>query len=207
MNAFDFEGARQYAAQRLERELSPMLFYHSVAHTRDDVLLASKRLAALEGVDGEALWLLLTAAWYHDIGFVEEYVDNEEIGARIAAEALPRFGYNSAHIQVIRGIIMATKLPQSPKTVREQIMADADLDLLGRDDYMLLNQALRDEMAVMGMRSSDEEWYSSQLEFLRSHRYFTASARALRDAGKQRNIEGLLARVETCRAAVSRSNE
>ena len=86
-------------------------------------------------------------------------------------------------------------------------MADADLDMLGRDDYMVLNLTLRDEMAARGMPSSDEEWYSSQLRFLRSHRYFTASARALRDAGKQRNIEALLARIEECRARVSSSRD
>jgi uncharacterized protein len=196
VSTIDFAGARQYALQRLERELSPMLSYHSVEHTRDDVLPASKRLAELEGVQGEALCLLLTAAWYHDIGFVEQYADNEEIAARIAAQALPSFGYSLEHIQVIHGIIMATKLPQSPQTLLERVMADADLDLLGRDDYMALNQALRDEMAALGTPSSDEQWYRSQLRFLQSHRYFTASARALRDAGKQRNIEALVARIE-----------
>ena len=30
----DFEGARQYALERLARELAPMLRYHSLAHTR-----------------------------------------------------------------------------------------------------------------------------------------------------------------------------
>jgi hypothetical protein len=86
-------------------------------------------------------------------------------------------------------------------------MADADLDLLGRDDYMTLNQALRGELTVRGTLSSDEEWYSSQLEFLRSHRYFTASARALRAAGKRRNIQALLARLDRCHAGASTGDE
>src|SRR5690242_17751567 len=53
----DFARAHAYALARLERELSPALCYHSVAHTRDDVVVAAERLAALEGVDGEALLL------------------------------------------------------------------------------------------------------------------------------------------------------
>src|SRR5688500_819275 len=33
----DYEAALRYALDRLERELSPNLFYHSLQHTRDDV--------------------------------------------------------------------------------------------------------------------------------------------------------------------------
>jgi len=54
----DFERARAYALGRLERELPPALCYHSLNHTRDDVVVAIDRLAAAEGVTGEALLLL-----------------------------------------------------------------------------------------------------------------------------------------------------
>jgi len=175
MNQPDFERARQYALERLERELPPMLLYHSLAHTRDDVVPAAERLAALEEVDGEALLLLRTAAFYHDLGHVE-------------------------HIQVISGLIMATKLPQSPRTLLEEIMADADLDVLGRDDFFTRNQDLRAERAALGVPTTDEEWYSGQLEFIQSHRYFTAAARTLRDARKKQNIEEMIKLLEECQA-------
>ena len=47
MDQPDFKRARQYALERLERELPPTLIYHSLAHTRDDVVPAAERLAAL----------------------------------------------------------------------------------------------------------------------------------------------------------------
>lgn len=200
MDQPDFERARQYALERLERELPPTLFYHSLAHTRDDVVPAAERLATMEGVDGEALLLLRTAAFYHDLGHVEQYTNHEAIGIRIAVEVLPRFGYSAAHIQVISGIIMATKLPQSPRALLEEIMADADLDILGRDDFLARNQDLRTERAALGLPTTDEEWYSSQLEFIQTHRYFTAAARTLRDAKKQQNIEEMIKLLEKCRA-------
>ncbi len=200
MDQPDFECARQYALGRLERELPPILFYHSLAHTRDDVVPAAERLAAMEGVDGEALLLLRTAAFYHDLGHVEQYTNHETIGIRIAAQVLPRFGYSAAHIQVICGIIMVTKLPQSPHTLLEEIMADADLDVLGRDDFFTRNEDLRAERAALGMLITDEEWYSGQLEFIQSHRYFTAAARTLREARKQQNIKELIKLLEECQA-------
>jgi len=200
MNQPDFERARQYALERLERELPPMLLYHSLAHTRDDVVPAAERLAALEGVDGEALLLLRTAAFYHDLGHVEQYTNHEAIATRIAAQVLPHFGYSAPHIQVISGLIMATKLPQSPRTLLEEIMADADLDVLGRDDFFTRNQDLRAERAALGVPTTDEEWYSGQLEFIQSHRYFTAAARTLRDARKKQNIEEMIKLLEECQA-------
>ena len=62
MDKQNFEQAKQYALQRLERELSPNLLYHGVAHTRDDVVPAMETLANSEGTTGEAFFLLLTAA-------------------------------------------------------------------------------------------------------------------------------------------------
>lgn len=196
----DFERARQYALERLERELPPTLVYHCVAHTRDDVVPAVERLAAMEGVTGEALLLLRTAAFYHDLGFVEQSLEHEAIGVRIAAEVLPRFGYSPAHIQVISGIIMVTRLPHTPHSLLEEIMADADLDLFGRDDFFDKNQALRAELAAGGISFTDTAWYADQLSFMRTHRYLTAAARALRDVKKQQNIAEMQTRLAQCRA-------
>ncbi|MEJ2210700.1 MAG: cyclic nucleotide-binding domain-containing protein [Anaerolineae bacterium] len=194
----DLEGARQYALDRLEAELPPVLIYHSVAHTRDDVVPAVERLAEREGVEGEDLLLLRTAAWYHDLGFVENETGHEEIGAGIARQVLPRFGYSPAQIETICGIILATRLPQTPTTHLQQIMADADLDLLGRDDFWKLNQALRDEEAALGRPRGDEEWYSSQLAFLQAHHYFTPAARELRGEGKARHSRAMTQRLVVC---------
>jgi uncharacterized protein len=88
-------------------------------------------------------------------------------------------------------MIMATRLPQTPHTLLECILADADLDVCGRDDFLVLNRCLRAELAASGSASSDHEWYSSQLSFLRAHHYWTAAARASRDEVKHTNIAAL----------------
>jgi uncharacterized protein len=67
----DLERARVYALERLSRELSPRLTYHSLAHSQQDVVPAVERLTLSEGVAGRDLLLLLTAAYFHDVGHVE----------------------------------------------------------------------------------------------------------------------------------------
>ena len=49
----------------------------------------------------------------------------------MAKEELPKFGLSEKDIELICGMIMATKIPQNPKTKLEKIIADADLEYLG----------------------------------------------------------------------------
>ena len=183
-----FEKAQQYAETRLEQELSPDLLYHSVVHTRDEVVPAAQTLAGMEGIKGKSFLLLLTAAWFHDIGHIEESANHESIGARIAEEVLPTFGYTQDQVEIVRGAILATVLPQSPTGLLEEVLADADLDVLGHKNFMQRNHELRLELAFFGTEFTDEQWYSGQLKFLEGHKYFTTSARALRDTQKQLNV-------------------
>jgi CheY-like chemotaxis protein/predicted metal-dependent HD superfamily phosphohydrolase len=191
----DWEGAQQAALSRLEKELPPELSYHNLWHTLDDVLPAAQRLGALLGLGEEDLRLVETAAVYHDLGFTVQRQEHERIGAQIAAQVLPGFGFTPSQIAAIQGMIMATQLPQSPYTPLEEVLADADLDVLGRDDFVQRNQDLRDELAASGIQISDERWYRSQLQVLEDHHYWTAVAESLRGEGKRKNIallEGLL---------------
>lgn len=191
MNADNVQQAREYALVRLERDLPPGLFYHGMEHTLADVVPAAQALAEAQRLEGESLHLLLTAAWFHDLGFIEARVGHEAVSARLASEVLPGLGYSEEQVRIIRGIIGATVLPQSPATILEQILADADLDVLGRDDFMPRTVDLRRELAFFGQESTDLEWYRGQLKFVQAHTYFTASARARRDAGKAKNIADL----------------
>lgn len=188
MDQPDFERAKQYALEILTQELPATAYYHSIKHTRDDVLPAAERLAALEGIEGEALLCLRTAACYHDLGHVKHYQDHEAYSVSVAVEVLPRFGYRPAHIALISSLIMITKFPPQPSTLLEKIMADADMDSLGREDFLETSLALRREQEARGIIITDTEWYRAQIDFLQGHHYFTEAARSLRDAGKQRNF-------------------
>jgi uncharacterized protein len=198
MTKNSFEQARKYALQRLEQDLSPRLFYHSLVHTRDDVVPATERLANRSKLSETDCKLVLTAAYFHDIGFtLLPDVDprgnqHELLSAQMAQEILPTFGYRKSQVEAICKMILATRLPQSPATLLEEILADADLDSLGREDFWQRSQALRDENAAYGTIVSDAEWFMGQFNFLSSHKYFTAAARQLRGVQKQKNVEEIV---------------
>jgi uncharacterized protein len=192
MSSINFTGARDYIVQKLSGLLPPDLYYHGVNHTVNDVIVAVKEHAKTAGLNGEELVLLETAAYYHDSGYLKQYYFNEQIAVDIAADVLPGFGYTSGQIERIGRIIMATQLPQNPENYLEEIMCDADLDSLGRDDFFITSHSLRLELAAYGQPTNVFEWYERQLAFLESHTYFTDIARAARDAGKKRNMEEIM---------------
>lgn len=189
MSSINFTGAIDYIVEKLAGSLPPDLYYHGLNHTVKDVIPAVKEHAKMAGVVGEELMLLETAAYYHDCGYINQYYFNEPIAVEIATEVLPGFGYSKGQIEVINQIIMATQLPQKPEGLLEEIMCDADLDSLGRDDFFITSHCLRLELAAYGQPTNVVEWYEKQLAFLEAHSYFTDAARAARDAGKKRNIE------------------
>jgi uncharacterized protein len=193
----DFEGAKAWAIGRLEADLSAEYLYHSVAHTRDDVLPAAMRLARLSQLSGADGQLLAVAATYHDVGFIVSHQEHESHSIAIVQATLPQFGFQPEQIAKICGAIEATKLPQSPADLFQALLSDADLDVLGRDDYWPSNLLLRRELEIIGNRPIPEvEWYASQLAFLQAHHYFTAAARTLRSAGKLQSIAALRSKLD-----------
>ncbi len=186
-----FEKVKAFIFQKIEKEApSHKLYYHSLYHTKEDVLPAARRIAGMEGItDEEDLFYLLTAAAYHDVGCIINLVDHETESAHIAKETLPQFGYTPAQIQRITELIYATRMPQNPETHLERIICDADLDSLGRDDFFMTSLALRLELQHQGQLIGLRDWFTRQLNFLEAHTYFTKSAKKLRQSGKQANIQ------------------
>ena len=113
-SGINYRKAEKYILKRLEQELPDNLHYHDLRHTKD-VCAAVERLALMEGIEGDDIFLLKTAALYHDAGFVKQYSKNEDIGAQLAQEVLPRFGYTTDQIEMIGKLIQATKVPQNPQ--------------------------------------------------------------------------------------------
>jgi uncharacterized protein len=185
----DLERAKTYIFDRLGHELSSQLTYHSLYHTRDDVLPAAIRLGQKSGLDDLSLLLLATAALYHDTGFIYHYHNHVDESIAIAQATLPKFGYDTEQIRHIAGMIAATKMPQRPRTKLEELLCDADLDLLGREDFLRLNHNLLIETRrYIEPTLTEEKWLKEQCDFLADHSYFSGAAHTLRDEGKILNL-------------------
>lgn len=189
----DIEKVEEYMLNFLQKNLPGTLWYHNVNHTKD-VLNAAVALAKMEGVNGEELTLLKTAVWFHDSGFTIQNKNNEEIGCAIAKKILPDLNYTPLQIEKICSLIMATKIPQSCTNLLEQIICDADLDYLGREDFWELSKKLYEEIEEEeGI--DDKAWYELQADFLAGHHYFTGTANKLRNDRKQKHLEKIKQRI------------
>lgn len=190
-----FKQAGQFIINKLRKELPKHLSYHSVEHVKD-VYEAAEKIGRAEGISDDDLKLLLTAAWYHDSGFLKGAKDHEEESCRIAREILPAYGYAPEDIDRICGMIMATRIPQMPHTHLERILADADLDYLGRDDFFTIGDKLFNELSVFGFLSTEDEWNRLQVRFLENHHYFTQTALAWRKAKKEAHLAQVKAKIK-----------
>lgn len=189
-----YEVALDHVSVRLKTELSPLYHYHELNHTLY-VLESAQVLAGPEGIHGEELTLLKTAALYHDTGFLINHTDHETLSVQIARKELPGFGFNDAQINQICSMIMATRIPQSPEDKLSRILCDADLFYLGTDLFQHFAELLYLELSATGAIGSRDEWMKLQVRFLSAHHYQTETASAMLDARKKQHLEELLSHI------------
>ncbi len=193
----DYRAAKLYILARLRTELPAQLLYHGLHHTLD-VLQAAKALCDSEGVRGHSRVLVKTAALFHDAGFVHnKHAGHEYEGCLMARAALPGFGYSNDDIETICGMIMATKIPQSPTNLLEEIICDADLDYLGRDDFFTIGTSLFQELSAYNLLHGEQSWNRLQVNFLNAHHFHTRTNKTLREPVKRQYLEELKSLVAT----------
>ncbi|GAA4780727.1 hypothetical protein GCM10023231_04850 [Olivibacter ginsenosidimutans] len=183
-----FDLVLPFLLNKLKHELPPTLKYHNVAHT-EDVLHAAQEIAHAEQVAGQDLTVLLTAALFHDTGFMVSNVNHEHISCAIADRYLPQFNYPNSTIGDIKTLIMATCVPQKPQDHLQQIICDADLDYLGRDDFFATSERLYEEMLALHQVSSKRDYMNLQIAFLQEHHYFTDTSKRLRNPKKEKHLQ------------------
>lgn len=191
----DPSAAETYILGRLRDGLPSNRSYHSYDHTLD-VYRTAITIAAAEGVGGEDLDLLKTAALFHDSGFLMQDEEHEQGSCMIAREALPDFGYTTAQIDRIGVMIMATKIPQDPTDELSRILCDADLDYLGRPDFFRIGATLFSEFKHYGVLTTEREWNELQVRFLEKHCYFTRRSKLVREPVKRRHLATVIEKLD-----------
>lgn len=183
-----FSDLQEIVLDILEKGLPEYLYYHNVKHTID-VTSQAELIGIGEGVNDEEILLLKTAALFHDAGHTINYENHEYHGAEMAKKMLPDFHYTQEQIDQICDLIMATKLPPEPQSKLEKIMCDADLDYLGRSDFIPVSNTLYKELKAQDKIGDIDSWNKLQVKFISSHQYFTETANNLREVNKQKQIE------------------
>ncbi|UYQ93368.1 DUF5706 domain-containing protein [Chitinophaga horti] len=191
------EAAEAYVTQQFEQNANPVLVYHNLGHTRQ-VVKAVTQISAFYRLRDDDLTIVMIAGWFHDMGYVLGVrKGHEERGAEEARIFLQQHNAPESIIAGVSACILATRLPQTPDTLLEQIVCDADLFHLGSKDYRDTDKRLRSEVElVAGEKIPSEQWTMGSIAFLESHHYHTSYCQTLLKSQKEENLERLRTKLE-----------
>ncbi|MBC7914166.1 MAG: HD domain-containing protein [Pyrinomonadaceae bacterium] len=171
--------------------LNPTRIYHNLQHTQNVVEL-SLQIANHYKLDSKSLFIIEAAAWFHDIGYSEAPAHHEKRGTQIAEKYLKELSIDDDSIRSVKGCIMATRIPQLPKTLLERIVCDADMYHLGLDDFAEKSKLVRKELELNGQKIPKEEWKRKNIELLQNHHFKTDYAEQLLGSQQKKNLDHLL---------------
>jgi predicted metal-dependent HD superfamily phosphohydrolase len=164
------------------------LLYHNYRHTYD-VFSACKEIGEASEISDEDMEVILLAAWFHDVGYLQTCENHEEKGAEIMGEFLAKHNYDSEKVAIIKACIFSTKLGQDPTNILEEIICDADTKVLGCSNYDQSSRLLMAEFAVLkDIVLSEQEWLAQEIDFLSNHRYYTKYAQLNFTGIKSQNL-------------------
>ena len=149
------------------------LVYHNLTHT-EHVVKHAIEIGNYYQLSDRDFFIVQCACWFHDVGYLDGRDQHEKKGAESAASFLRGVGLDEESIQEIQGCIMATKMPQSPKNLLQQIVCDADLYHLGSDGFKERNKLMRKETIAVCNKEIDKNlWRLGTLQLLEAHHYHT----------------------------------
>lgn len=171
----------------LNENLPKHLTYHNTAHTIY-VLDRSIHIAKKEKINDKELQLIKIAALYHDIGFTVSHIEHEIESCKIARKQLKKYQYSNTDIEIICGMIMATKIPQNPQNHLEQILADADLEYLATSRFQSVSELLYIELKYFNNDLTRDQWVQLQIDFISKHQYHTKYCKHYKTYRKLENL-------------------
>lgn len=165
-------------------------YYHNTLHTCN-VLANAVFIGCNEDIEKHDLELLMTAALWHDTGFISTYKDHEEASCQLCEKHLFEFGYTSEEIKKITDLIMNTKLPNAPAGVLSRILMDADVAYLGTTLAKKRSTDLFNELKHFNSTLTEESWIHTQINFLKSHHFYSSYGITHLEPGKQEYLSSL----------------
>jgi predicted metal-dependent HD superfamily phosphohydrolase len=186
------EKAENYVFHLFKDKLSPNYIYHNFNHTLRVVTNAA-HISKKEDVSKEEREMLVLAAWFHDLGYIDGPEKHEQRSAVMAQDFLIENGYNSANAATVAQLIRATELTADPKNHLEKIIKDADCAHFADDNYIQLSELLREEWKLNQQKVfTDVEWARGNRKMLlHYHRFFTDYAKEKLQPQKEANIAAL----------------
>jgi predicted metal-dependent HD superfamily phosphohydrolase len=170
----------------------PGLIYHNYEHTRY-VVEKVNEIAAQYDLTERDLFVLETAAWFHDTGYLfSEGKDHEEKSVELMKQFFANKGVEDDIIEKIAGCIMVTKFPRNPVNLLQEIICDADTFNFGTKDFKETNKKVFQEINFQNKFALDKAaYFQKTYEMLRDHVYYTSYCREKLDDRKEKHLKKL----------------
>jgi predicted metal-dependent HD superfamily phosphohydrolase len=188
------EDVKQYALHFFRMHDDKLFLYHNLDHT-EAVVKAATQLAGHYHLNDRDFFVVLTAAWFHDMAYYTGPADGHERNAVGLMRAfLQERKVEESIIAEIEQCILATCLKNPPAnlSLNAQIVKDADVFHWGTDDFVERNKLMRKEAETrLDKKISKQEWLRGTIRLLEAHEYKTDYARELLQTKKWENLEKL----------------
>lgn len=185
------EQVNEYVRYFYQKHDTGKFVYHDKKHTQDVVARATE-IANHYQLNDRDFFVVVGAAWLHDIGYAVDPQSHEEQSALLAENFLSKHNAEAEDIEAVKACIRATKIPQQPKNLLENIICDADLYNLGTDDFDEKDRLLRDEYNELHENKiSKFDWHLKTIAFLENQSYHTDYCQLLLNETKEKNLEEL----------------
>ncbi len=190
------DDVKTHVEHLFQANTNDQLVYHNHAHT-EHVVKHAVEIGNFYKLSDRDFFIVQCACWFHDVGYLESPQQHEQKGAAAAVAFLQPYELDQEIIKDIQGCIMATKMPQAPKNLLQQIVCDSDLYHLGSEHFKERNKMMRKETMALCQKDIDKNiWRLGTLQLLESHHYHTQYCIDKLNPTKQENIRTLKAQVQ-----------
>jgi len=179
----------KYVAGLFNESTDKNLVYHNLVHTRM-VVDAAGFIGKHCGINGNGkMKALLVAAWFHDVGYLENKLNHEDASKELAEKFLHSIGASLEFIGQVQRCIEATRIPQNPEDQLSAILCDADMFHVSQDNFMENTQVYWDELSALSQQKLGKANYLEiTLKFFNNHRFKSEYGKTVLERGKTKNL-------------------
>ena len=185
---------KEFVAGFIGDNFTEKICYHNIDHTLD-VVEASEYIGKHCKISKEDQEIVIIGAWFHDTGYYLGCENHEEASANIAKRFLTNEHTDQEIINKVVDCILATKIPQTPKTTLEKILCDADLFHLATENFFDKSELLWREFTLHNNKITPEYWLNLSKEFVESHEYHTTFGKEILTPKLKKNLSLLKSKI------------
>ena len=188
MQAVLYTGIEEYITGLFRHVRAPTLAYHNLLHTQN-VVKHTKEIAGHYNVSEKEMFILCTAAWFHDTGYLfAEPQNHETMSSSLMRKYIGDKVDDKRMVSEIEECILSTKLPANPQGFLQQIICDADTYHLGTTDFEKNDKRALEEYILKFGDTDPVQFNKDTIKMLVSHCFYTDYCKQLLNEQKENNM-------------------